>query len=338
MTTDLVLVTGATGFIGSHLVPHLVNAGYCVHTISRRQCEQPIPGVCHHQVDITDISALRNVVTAFNWHAVVHLAGLVSYTSADAQALYDVNVAATEALVSLVAVHCPLTKFVYCSSVAAVGSNASACDKPLDEDTSWDPAADRVGYLRTKRLGEQVVVKAAASKSIRAAVISPSNVYGSRDAKKASRKTQVKAANGRWLIYTNGGVNVVHVEVVVDAVMKLVGSDDDSDELWSGQRWLIIGENITIKNMLGLCAEFGGNPQSKPWILVPNWILWFVCRIAQLFGSRSLTLDRFAVATRYHWFESRKAKDRFCLPEIPARVAIKESVCWMIENGMVQKE
>lgn len=336
MAAGPVLVTGATGFIGSHLVPELIAAGHEVHSLSRRPPQQTTPHVQHHQADITDAEALRGIFTSRDWYAVLHLAGLVSYTSADASVLHSVNVVATERIVNLIAEHCPQAKLIFCSSVAAVGSNQYAEDKPLDEFAEWDAAADQVAYLRTKRLAEEIVVAAAKQRRVRAAVLCPSNVYGSRDGKKGSRKTQVKAANGRWPVYTKGGVNVVHVRVVVQAFMRLVNSVGEKDDLWAGQRWLVVGENLTIKDMLGLCAEFGGNADYKPWLALPEWALWCICFVGQLLGSRTMTLDRFAVATRFHWFDGRRGRERLALDDIPAHVALKESVDWMIANGMVR--
>lgn len=335
MTSTKVLVTGATGFIGGHLIPALQAQGHTVHTISRRLPEFPFPNAIHHPCDITDSVSLQEIVQSQNWHAILHLAGLVSYTSADATALQQVNVTATKTLLELVEQHCPQTRFILCSSVAAVGSNKHLTDPPLNEDAIWDKAAESVGYLRTKRRAEERITAAAAAGRIKASILCPSNVYGAGDGAKGSRKTQVKAANGRWPIYTRGGVNVVHVRVVVQAFLKLVNDVSLNDSLWTGQRWLIVGDNVTIRDMLAMCAEFGGNVAHAPWLCLPEWILWTLCLFGQMLGSQSMTLDRFAVATRYHWFDGIRARKRFNLEEVSAREAIKDSVSWMRLRGMV---
>lgn len=335
MNSTEVLVTGATGFIGGHLIPALQARGHTVHTLSRRLPQYPVPDAFHHSCDITDSESLRRIVQSQSWHAVIHLASLISYTSADATALQQVNVTATKMLVELLEKHCPQTRFIFCSSVAAVGSNKNFTDPPLHEDATWDKTAESVGYLRTKRRAEELVRAAAAADRIKASVLCPSNVYGAGDGAKASRKTQVKAANGRWPIYTRGGVNVVHVRIVVQAFLKLVDDVPLSDPLWTGQRWLIVGDNITIKDMLDMCAEFGGNAAHVPWLHLPEWLLWIICFTGQMLGSRSMTLDRFAVATRYHWFDGTRARKRFELEQVSAFEAIRDSVNWMRMKGMV---
>lgn len=330
-----ILVTGATGFIGSHLVPALIEQGHHIHTVSRRASASHLPNVVHHPCDITDSKTLGSILRGHDWVAVLHLAGLVSYTSADADILKRINVDATESLVNLIEQHCPQTPLLFCSSVAAVGSNKHNYDPPLTEDVEWDEQAERVGYLRTKRLAEEIVHTAAFAGRIKASIVCPSNVYGARDALKSSRNTQVSAANGKWPIYTHGGVNVVHIDKVVKVFTTLVHISRD-DPLWKGERWLVVGENITIRDMLTMCAEYGGNKNAAPWLNLPNWLLWLLCFTGQLLGSRSMTLDRFAVVTKYHWFNGTRADERFGLENVPARQAIRESVEWMRSAGMVK--
>lgn len=331
-----VLVTGATGFIGSHLVPMLVSSGYTVHTISRREPEAKTPGVYHHIADVTDSAAIQRIASSCDWFAVLHLAGLISYTSADAKAMEEVNVTATAVLLKHVITHSPAARFVLCSTVAAVGSNKSPDEAPLTEDAAWDKTAENVGYLRTKRKAEEIVRAAAKDGQLKATVLCPSNVYGAGDASKSSRKTQVKAANGKWPLYTRGGVNVLHVRVLVEMFKKIL-EVQANDPIWRGERWLVVGENISIQEMLSTCAEYGGNKRYAPWLCLPVWVLWMVCAVGQIMGSTSFTLDRFAVATRYHWFNGAKARDRFLLESVSAREALKDSVDWMRTKGMVSQ-
>lgn len=336
MQSGPILVTGATGFIGSHLVPALVSSGYTVHTLSRTHPETKTAGVRHHIADISDSAAVERIVSSYGWFAVLHLAGLISYTSADAEAMEKVNVTATKMLLQHVISHSPKALFVLCSSVAAVGSNKSPNEPPLTDDAVWDKEAEKVAYLRTKRKAEDLVRTAAREGQVRATILCPSNVYGAGDARKASRKTQVKAANGKWPLYTRGGINVVHVRVLV-AMFQKVLEVEVSDALWRGQRWLVVGENMSIRAMLSACAEFGGNEQHSPWLCLPTWVLWPICAIGQLMGSKSMTLDRFAVATRYHWFDGAKTRDRFLLENVSAREALKDSVDWMLMTGKVSQ-
>lgn len=329
-----VLVTGATGFLGSHLTAALRGAGFAVHTLSRTVPSKPDP--FHHLCDLTNPGEILPAILAqHNWHAIVHLAGLVSYTARDLAAMRALNVDATAALLHAITQHCPSTKFVFCSSVAAVGSNASPSDPPLTEHSPWDESLADVAYVRTKHEAEVLVSDAARKHSLRTVSLCPSNVFGPGDGQKPSRRTQVRAANGKARLYTNGGVSIVHIDVVVAAFLAAVRTSPD-DDLWRGTRWLLTGDNITVRNMLALCAASGGNARHAPWLRLPDWILIIVCWIAERLGSKSMAMDRFIVATRYHWFDGRAARDRFHLPHIPAHRAIADSVAWMREQGLVR--
>lgn len=333
-----VLVTGATGFLGSHLCPALSKTGYQVFTLSRR----PDPSKTenhksstHFACDLTkDSEKLASILKSQQWHAVIHLAGLISYTATDNEAMKAINVGATRQLVDETIHSCPTAKFVYCSSVAAVGSNTLASDPPLTESASWDASMNSIGYPYTKKVAEDAVLQAGRGGRLKTIAFCPSNIYGRGDAAKASRKTQIRAANGKARLYTHGGVSIVHVDVVVDAFVKAVRSDG-SDAIWRGTRWLLTGDNVTVWDMLKMCAEEGNNPETLPWLCPPFWLLFVVCWIAQLFGSRSLTVDRVTLASRFHWYDGSKARHRFDLKYVSARDAIADSVQWMREQRIV---
>lgn len=336
-----VLVTGATGFLGSHLCPALSKNGYEVFTLSRRAdptTTENHKSNTHFACDLTkDSEKLASVLNSHQWYAIIHLAGLISYTEADNEAMKAINIDATQRLINEVIRSCPTAKFVYCSSVAAVGSNATASDTPITESASWDTSMNNIGYPYTKKVAEDIVLQAGQSGQLKTVAFCPSNIYGRGDGAKASRKTQIRAANGKAKLYTQGGVSIVHVDVVVDAFVKAVKLDE-SDDIWKGTRWLLTGDNVTVKDMLKMCAEEGGNAKRVPWLCPPFWLLFIICWFAQKLGSRSLTVDRVTLASRFHWYDGSKARDRFNLKYISARDAIADSVQWMREQRIVKSQ
>lgn len=328
-----VLVTGATGFLGTHLVDRLAERGYNVHSVSRRASDSPTHYVC--DLAAAQGSEVESILCDKPWAAIFHLAGLVSYSPKDADEMQHVNVGATCKLIDGAIAHCPSAKFLYCSSVVAIGSNAGPDDPLVDEDHPWDPSLEHIGYVRTKKAAQNLVAAAGKSGRLRAASLCPSNIFGARDGRKASRKSQVKAANGRMRLYTHGGLSVVHVDVVVAAFLALLETDADSD-VWQGSAWLVTGENVNVREMLSLYAKHGGNETHAPWLSLPNWLLMLVCVIMQALGSSSITVDRFTLASRYNWYNGSRARRQFQLPEISADECVRASAEWMHENGMVQ--
>lgn len=308
-----------------------MRSGRPVHALVRRPSPDLAGGVVAHVGELCDLERVLNALG--DGAVVLHLAGVVGYSRASLAAMEAVNVRGTETVVDA-CVECGAA-LVLCSSVVAVGSCAARSDAPLDEDAPWDRAMERVGYVRTKKAAEDAVVNAARSRGLPAVVLCPSNVYGPGDGAKGSRRTQVKAANGRWPLYTDGGVNIVHIDVVVAAFLSVLRQP--GAEFWNGQRWLIVGENVTIRAMLTLFSTHGGNARHAPWLRLPAWLLHAACVLGDAAGSASFTRDRHAVATRFHWYDGRRARAALQLPEIAAADAVRDSVAWMRARGMVRK-
>ena len=118
------------------------------------------------------------------------------------------------------------------------------------------------GRVRPARAAEELVLSAA---DVDVVVVCPSNVYGSGDALKASRKTQLQVARGRMPFYTDGGINIVRVQEVVEAFVAA----------WQrgrrGERYIIGGENVTVKELLRLYADAAG--VAPPAWRLPSWAL-----------------------------------------------------------------
>ncbi|HEX4923770.1 MAG TPA: dihydroflavonol 4-reductase, partial [Bdellovibrionales bacterium] len=156
-------------------------------------------------------------------------------------------------------------------------------------------------------------------------------IYGAGDAKKGSRKTQLKVAQGRFNFYTPGGVNIVAVEDVVEATIKAwqVGK--------SGQRYILAGENITIRQLFETIAKHA-EVQAPKWYL-PKAFLLALGQVGDLMEARgkrvSFNSEAARMAVLYHWFDSTKAQRELGLKVTPADVAIGNSVNWMKDQGLL---
>lgn len=325
----VVLVTGATGFIGSHLVQALVTSGYEVHALTRHARDDN--AVRWHVCDVTERPRVFKVLRDTHVNAVCHLAGVVSYSKHDYAFMQAVNEQGTRNVVDAVLQHAPDARFVHCSSVATVGSNRDTLDPPRTEKSQLTDEECSVGYIRSKSAAERYVNEAAQLRGLHAICLCPSSVVGAGDAIKGSRKTQVRAARGAWPLYTDGGANIVHVQVVVEAFLKACNLPMESLD---GQRVLVVGENVTVRRMLSLYTQYGsGRP--GPWLRLPVFLLYILCVVGEWLGSKTLTKDRLAVATRYHWYNGDHGRNILNIPVTSAQTAICESVEWMREKGML---
>lgn len=325
-----VLVTGATGFVGSWLTRRLLDEGHEVRVLRRERSDlDEIKNlrVEHTLGDVSDSGAVDQAVT--NQDLVFHLAGLVGYSRAMRPAMILANVVGTNNIVESCAKH-GVKKLVYLSSVVAVGASFDG-KAPLDENSDYNLSHLDLGYFETKRKAEEIVLEAARKNRIQAVALNPSTIYGPGDAKKGSRKVQVKVAQGKFPFYPPGGVNVISVEDVVDAIVASI------DLGRSGERYILAGENLLIKDVFRLIAHEAG--VAPPRIKLPGWLVHAIGRYGDYLEKKDkkgpINSENAWASTLYHWFDASKAKAELGFNPKPAAYAIKQSVDWMKNNGLL---
>jgi Nucleoside-diphosphate-sugar epimerases len=325
-----VLVTGANGFLGSWLTRELVNQGNKVYALVRRGSDvSELAGVSCEYVygDVTD--ALSLLETFKGMDAVFHLAGVVAYKKSQRALMDRVNVEGTRNVVEVCREH-KIPRLIHVSSVVAIGAGRSP-DEVLNEESEYNIADLDLGYFETKHQAEMIVKKACDRGDIDAVIVNPSTVYGAGDAKKGSRGMQLKVAQGRLKFYTSGGVNVVAVEDVVAGIISAWKKGR------SGERYILCGENLLIKDLFAIIAkEAGRNP---PTIELPEQILHIVGSFGdslEKIGLKGpLSKENAWTATMFHWFDSSKAQRELDFHPRPAREAIHNSVRWMHDQGLI---
>ena len=315
-----VLVTGATGFLGTGLCRALSLQNFSVRALvrstSRIQALKNLKGLSFHTGDVTHLDSLKEAARGVD--VVFHLAGVVSYSPKDRPLMEKVNVQGTAHVIEVC--QSQRVRLVHISSIVAVG--ASPTPRVLNEDSPYNMQKYRIGYFDTKREAEVLVRKACRSRNLQAVILNPSRVYGPGDMEKASRSIQLKVVRGRCPFYTLGGVSVVDRDSVVKACLSAIHKGR------CGERYILSGDNISVKKLLTLMAEASG--VKAPFIPVPGVILksvagaGVVCRLMGL----PLGLDTLRMASFYHWFDHQKAKKDLNFHPAPARQAIESSVHW----------
>jgi dihydroflavonol-4-reductase len=327
-----VLVTGATGFLGGWIVRRLINDGHDVRIIKRPKT--PLDELEGLKLDIaigdvTDYASLKSACQGVD--TVFHLAGLIAYTPEQRGAMERVNVGGTENVVKA-CIENNVRRMVHLSSVVAIG--ASFDGTPLNEDSPYNISHLNLGYFETKHKAELIVKAAVDRGELDAVMINPSTIYGRADAKKGSRSTQLKVARGKFPFYTSGGVSIVAVDDVVDAIIAA----------WQkgrkGERYIVSGENITIKQLFTLIAKEAG--VAPPKYYLPNFIVKAIGALGDFMtkiGRKGpLSSENAWTSILFHWFDSSKARRELGLNPKPAAYAIHQSVSWMKENGYLKDQ
>jgi len=215
-----VLVTGASGFLGSHLAQHLAGQRHTVRVLLRRTSNREFLRDFEHEValgDVTDAASLPPAVEGVE--AVVHAAGLVkARTEAEFAA---VNAGGTENLLRVIEAANPdLRRFVHISSLAAHGPSPDGSPRPVAA-----PASPVSAYGRTKLAGEELIRSSGiASRSV---IIRPPVIYGPRDPALVPFFQLARFRVAPLLMGGQNRISIVYVADIVHAVHLAVTSEAD---------------------------------------------------------------------------------------------------------------
>ena len=319
-----VLVTGANGFLGSWLCKRLQDDGHDVTALIRKNSDLSEIEHLKLNYEYGDVTQIDSLEAAFkNKEYIFHLAGVVAYSKHQRPLMDKVNVQGTQNVVSVLTKQ-ENAKLLNLSSVVAVGSSFDPLI--LDETSPYTIQHLNLGYFETKRKAEQIVTEAALNNKIHAINVNPSTIYGSGDAKKGSRKNQIKVAQGRLPFYTGGGVNVVAVEDVCEGIIKAIKNGQN------GQRYILASDNMTIKELFSKIAHFAG--VKSPSIYLPLSLLKLVGMIGDI-REKGISTENAYTSSMYHWFSNEKAKKELGFNPRPSDIAIENSVRWMKDHHLV---
>lgn len=325
------LVTGANGFLGSWLTRALINQGHDVKILLRPHSDVSELAGLKYSTTLGDVTDPKSLEKAFQdgVEGVFHLAGVIAYKKQDRAKMEQVNVIGTRNVLEA-AIKAKVKRFLHLSSVVAVGASFSP-DHILNESSPYTIGDLNLGYFETKRAAEQLVIAKAQSGELNAVMVNPSTIYGPADAKKGSRSIQVKVAQGKFPFYTTGGVSIVGVEDIIDGILKAW------EKGRSGERYILSGENWTIRELFTAIAEEAG--VSAPRFHLPNFVLHalgFAGDTLARFGLKGgISRENAWTSTMYHWFDNTKAKEELGFNPGPARLAIHKSVKWMKDQKIL---
>lgn len=258
----MILLTGATGFLGRETLKVLKNEGTPVRALVRNP--KKIEGdplfidVDIAEGDINDIVSLSRAMEGVD--QVIHSAAMVSFKKRDLDLMRKINVEGTANLVNVCldkAVH----KFVHVSSIAALGRRLGG--GMITESSKWKPDGQNSGYAITKHLAEQEVHRGVAE-GLPAVIAVPGLILGAGDWNHGSAKIFRMVAGG-FPFYTTGSNGFVGVEDVANALKQLLAS-----KYHDGEKFILVSQNITYQLLLSLIARSLG--KKPPGIRVNTFI------------------------------------------------------------------
>lgn len=269
-----VLVTGATGLVGSYLVRYLIQKGMD-HIIAIRRknsdcslLSDVLDQIEFREADINDYEALSAAMAGVG--KVYHCAALVSFDERDKNTLLKVNAEGTENVVN-VCLEKNINKLVYVSSIAAIGKPPG---KSIDEKDYWQRESNNNAYALSKFLGEQEVWRGEAE-GLKIAIVNPTIILGSGFWDVGSNKF-FRQAYKNFKFYTNGSTGFVDVRDVVQAMYIIMNS------AVTGERYILNAEVIKFKDMMDMVADAIG--KKRPSIAVGSFLSGIIWRLEALRG------------------------------------------------------
>lgn len=294
-------LTGASGFVGRHLVPRLAST-HTLRVLVRRDQELPhLAGITHERIEgrLGELDALQRGVQGAE--VVVHLAALVSFRREDRAAMFTANAQATADLAA--AARCAgVRRMLHVSTIAAVAYR----DRPerLDERAAYNFGPLRIGYCDSKFAAERAVL-AEVKRGLDAVIVNPPSMYGPGDRRKGDGSLLGAVFAGKVRLAPPGGTNVAEVGDVCDGMLRALAHGR------RGERYLLAGENLTGRELLARIAEVVGG--TAPRRTVPPFALRLAAELLRAkerwFGSTPpVTSEILQLAGRYQWFASDKAQ------------------------------
>lgn len=299
----MILVTGASGLVGSHLVTQLVKEGKKVRALYR----SAIPnitgsdGIEWVKGDILDVVALEEAMHDVS--DVYHCAAIVSFNPKRKELLHQTNVEGTANVVNA-CIHAGIRKLVFVSSVAALGRIRE--DKAINETMNWSEETSNSEYGKTKYFAEMEVWRGI-GEGLDAVMVNPVIILGAGDWEKGSSEL-FKSAYDEFPWYTEGTGGFVDVADVVKAMTLLMNSSV------SAERFILCADNLSYREVFTQMAQnFGKKPPHKKVTPLLAAIVWRLEAFKSLFSGKDpmLTKETARTAAAKVQFDNRKLTKTF---------------------------
>lgn len=323
----MILITGATGFLGAELTQQLTSQGLRVRALKRETGKIPdlLKGNTNiewFEADINDLATLEEAFEGVD--QVYHCAAVVSFDPKDKARMIHVNIEGTSNVVNLCVENA--ARLVHVSSVAALGEPKKGAE--ITEDDYWEYSPHVHTYAISKYESEMEVWRGI-SEGLNAVIVNPSVIIGANAGHQGSGAL-FKLVQDGLSFYTNGSTGLVDVSDVARSMILLMNSEQQAE------RFTISAANLSYKELFTTIARGFGmkapTREAKPWML---GIAWRAASIASLFTGRSfgLTSDTAKSSTSYSYYSNSKIKNTIGIAFKPLEQSISEVCAALTKNN-----
>ena len=319
------LVTGASGFLGWHVARMLLTKGLRVRVLVRPSSKlTELEGVERVIGDLRDPSSLAQAVAGCG--LVFHVAADYRLWAKDESEMYRSNVDGTRNLLSA-ARAAGAERIVYTSTVGCIGMR----DGTLGDETSPVTIADMKGaYKRSKFLAEEAAL-AEARKGLPVVIVNPTAPVGDHDVKPTpTGKMVVDFLNSRMPAFIDTGLNVV------DAAETAQGHWLACEHGKTGERYILGGQNLTLKQIFGKLSQFSGVP--APTVRIPYVLAYMAGAVGTAWAHVTgveprAPLDAVRMSRHKMWVSTEKSAKELGFRASAAEVGLQRAVEWFRAHG-----
>ncbi len=313
----MILITGGTGLVGTHVLYNLCNAGKPVrvllHTNSNVKNIEKVfsyyttdtiklmENIEWCEADLLDVYSIMEAMEGVS--EVYHCAAMVSFEAKDEEEMFKINVEGTANMVNA-AKEKNIKKFLHVSSIATIGRTKNG--EPCTEELFWKSSPENSNYSISKYAAEREVWRAA-EEGLNVVIVNPSLIIGGGNWQKSSANMFSKGYKG-MKFYTDGATGFVDVRDVSALMIKLMESDIVNE------RYILNSENITYKYFFDAMHDAFNKP--KPSIKAGKMLSGFAWReeaIRHLLTGAAplITKETARSANRRSFFSNEKIKKTF---------------------------
>jgi len=328
----MILITGASGLLGGHLLIELFKRGHKIRILCRKQSKfDELKKIClFYNIsfdklmaqtekvygDLLDTASLNRSLVGVD--EVFHCAAIVSFSGSSAELLRKTNVQGTANLVNA-CLQNEVKKLAYSSSIGALGQSVER--KPIDENTPWNPVNNSSVYSNSKYYAEQEVWRGI-REGLNAVIVNPGVILGFGDFEKGSLQFFSQVKRG-MPFYTDSTTGYVDVRDVCRTMILLMERDI------FGERFVLVSDNLSNRDLFSLIAK--AMNKQKPFIRAGKVLLSIAYYIGILMSKFTgkpplLTKEIIRSALKKETYSSEKIKNKIGFKFIEMEDCIKDAV------------
>ncbi|WP_299218877.1 NAD-dependent epimerase/dehydratase family protein [uncultured Aquimarina sp.] len=335
----MILVTGATGLVGTHLLIKLVEEKHQIRalyrTVAKKEYTKTVFLQCSKSEDLNgfdtiewiqgDLNDIPALTVAFEGITqVYHCAAMISFNPSHYKKLRKINIGGTANIVNLSLIN-KIQKLCYVSSIATLSENTS--QNPINETTEWNPEISDSVYAITK-YGAEMEVWRGTQEGLNAVIVNPGIIIGSGFFNSGSGYLFKKIHKG-MKYYTTGTTGYVAVDDVVKIMHRLMNSE------LKNERYILVSENLSFKNAFTLIAEALNKPIPKkkvsPFLMK---IAYYLQQFSHFFfrTKRSIFKSSIKSAFSNSFYENEKIKKELIYSFTPVNKAIETTASFFLKE------